>query len=284
MLISEYKNKFLSQLKSEYPPEEANSFFNLLVKFYLGWERVDLALDPSKTINATEEEQLNTALSRLLIHEPLQYIIGETEFFGLQFRVNKNVLVPRPETEELVQWIKEDFISEEIESVKILDIGTGSGCIAITLAKIFPKSKVSALDVSEEALKVAGENARLNGVEVIFIEADILDLETLPGKFDVIVSNPPYVRELEKTEMHKNVLHHEPPLALYVKDNDPLIFYKKITKLAEEGLNKNGKLYFEINQYLGKQTLQILQNGGFAGEIRKDIFGNERMIRAIKRA
>lgn len=282
MLISEYKIKFLNQLKDEYPREEANSFFNLLVKFYLGWERIDLALDPSKTLNSSEEEQLDHALSRLSAHEPIQYITGETEFFGLKFRVNRNVLIPRPETEDLVQWIKDDFSSAEEVPGSFLDIGTGSGCIAISLAKTFPQSKVTALDVSEEALKVSGENAQINAVGVKFIRANVLNLESLPGKFDVIVSNPPYVRDLEKAEMHRNVLDHEPSLALYVKDNDPLIFYKKITKLAEEGLNPNGRLYFEINQYLGDQTLKIVRDAGFKAEIREDIFGNERMIRAIK--
>jgi len=283
MLISEYIIKFLSQLQDEYPPEEANSFFNILVKFYLGWERVDLALDPSKMISSAEEEQLNSALSRLLNHEPIQYITGETEFFGIKFKVNSNVLVPRPETEELVEWIKDDLIGAQKKALSILDIGTGSGCIAISLAKIFPQSKVTALDVSESALKVAAENAKQNGATINFIQSDVLHLETLPEKFDIIVSNPPYVRELEKAEMQRNVLEHEPPVALFVKDNDPLIFYKKITKLAEEGLNPSGKLYFEINQYLGDQTLQIIKKAGFAGEIRKDIFGNDRMLRGIKK-
>lgn len=280
MLISEYKLKFHHQLKDEYPHEEANSFFYLLIKFYLGWERIDLALDPSKQISPAEEEQLDKALYRLLDHEPIQYIIGETEFFGMRFMVNSSVLVPRPETEELVQWVIEDSVKKN--PVSILDIGTGSGCIAVSLAKNFPHSKVSALDISKEALTVAGENARINAVEVNLIHADILDLRTFPGKFDIIVSNPPYVREMEKTEMHRNVIEYEPTLALYVKDKDPLIFYKKITKLAEDGLAPNAKLYFEINQYLGDQTMQMLSNAGFNGKIRKDIFGNDRMIRAIK--
>lgn len=282
MLISEYKKKFLNQLRDEYPPEEVNSFFNLLIKFYLGLERIDLALDPSKKINAAEVQQFDTALSRLSAHEPIQYITGETEFFGSIFKVNKNVLVPRPETEDLVQWIKDDHNSKINSPLSILDIGTGSGCIAISLAKIFPQSKVSALDVSAEALKVAGENALLNGTRINFIHLNVLQLDSLTDKYDIIVSNPPYVRELEKAEMQRNVLEHEPPLALYVKDNDPLIFYKKITKLAEEGLNPNGKLYFEINQYLGDQTLQVIKDAGFIGEKRKDIFGNERMIRGNK--
>lgn len=282
MLILEYKKKFLDQLKNEYPPEEAGSFFNILAKYFFGWERINLALDPSKEINDREVQIMDMALSRLLSHEPIQYIIGETEFFGNRFKVNSYVLIPRPETEDLVQWISDDLITSEKKSVSILDIGTGSGCIAISLAKIFPDAAVWAMDVSEEALKVAVENSALNGTNVNFILEDVLQLGSLPEKFDIIVSNPPYVRELEKEQMHRNVLEHEPELALYVKDNDPLIFYKKITKLAEEGLNPGGRLYFEINQYLGEQTLEIVKNSGFATELRKDIFGNNRMIRGIK--
>ncbi len=284
MLISEYKKKFLNQLKEEYPGEEANSLFHLLVKHFLGWERLDLALNPSKKISSAEEEKLDAALGRLLSHEPIQYITGETEFYGFTFKVNKNVLVPRPETEELVEWIKEDLISSGKERVNILDVGTGSGCIAVSLAKIFPQSKVSAIDVSAEALKVAAENAKENRTTINLIHADIFNLESLPGKFDVIVSNPPYVREHEKNEMQRNVLEYEPSLALYVKDNDPLIFYKKITKLAIEGLHPGGKLYFEINQYLGDQTLKIIKDSDLSGEIKKDIFGNDRMLRAIIKA
>ena len=281
MLISEYKKEFLSQLKNEYPPEEANSFFNILIKFYLGWERIDLALDPTKEINPAETGILDNALNKLLDHEPIQYITGETEFFGNRFKVNSNVLIPRPETEDLVQWTIDDL--KEKNAIKILDIGTGSGCIAISLAKVFPNAGMCAMDVSEEALKVAEGNAALNKTEINFVQEDVLGLDSLTEKFDVIVSNPPYVRELEKEQMQKNVLEHEPGLALYVKDNDPLIFYKKITKLAEEGLNPGGRIYFEINQYLGDQTLEIVTKAGFETELRKDIFGNDRMIRGIKK-
>src|SRR5690606_923484 len=172
-------------------------------------------------------------------------------------------LIPRPETEDLVQWITDDLDPSQHIAVNILDIGTGSGCIAITLAKNFPQAAVTALDVSEEALKIAKENVILNETTVNFIQVDVLQLDSLKDKYDVIVSNPPYVRELEKEAMHKNVLDHEPALALYVKDNDPLIFYKKITKLAEMGLNPGGKLYYEINQYLGEQTLEIVKSAGF---------------------
>lgn len=282
MLIPEYKKKFLGQLKTEYSPEEANSFFNILIQYYLGWKRIDLALDPFKEISAAKVQELDSALNRLSIHEPIQYITGETEFFGNRFKVNSNVLIPRPETEDLVQWITDDLKGSE-KNVTILDIGTGSGCIAISLAKVFPQVRVSAMDVSEEALKVARENSALNETHIIFIQDDVLQMKNLIKTVDIIVSNPPYVRELEKEQMHRNVLEHEPKLALYVKDNDPLLFYKKITKLAEEGLNPGGRLYFEINQYLGEQTLEIVKNAGFETELRKDIFGNNRMIRGIKK-
>lgn len=283
MLIREYKIKFLNKLKDVYPSGEVTSIFNILIKFYLGLERIDLALDPFKEMNSREEQHLNNALHRLITHEPIQYIIGETEFAGMRFRVDSNVLVPRPETEELVHWIKEDLKSPQQHVVSILDIGTGSGCIAISLAKAFPQASVSAIDVSEAALKVAQKNAELHETQVNFIHTNVLDLKSLPGKFDLLVSNPPYVREIEKGEMQRNVLEHEPSLALYVKDHDPLIFYKKITKLAEEGINPNGRLFFEINQYLGDQTLEIVKNAGLEAELRKDIFGNNRMIRGIKK-
>lgn len=283
MLISEYKKKFLSQLENEYPPQEANSFFNILIKYYLGWKRIDLALDPSKEINAAEIKNLDVAQSQLSNHVPIQYITGETEFFGNRFKVNNQVLIPRPETEDLVQWIIDDLQGAEKRHLKILDIGTGSGCIAISLAKVFPEAAVTAVDISEEALEVAQENAILNETEVNFVKKNVLQLDSMTEKFDIIVSNPPYVRELEKEQMQRNVLEHEPELALYVKDNDPLIFYKKITKLAEDGLRPGGRLYFEINQYLGEQTLGIVKSSGFETELRKDIFGNDRMIRGIKK-
>jgi release factor glutamine methyltransferase len=247
--------------------------------------RLDFALKPGKEISLEEKEKFESAIQRLSKHKPIQYILGETEFFGLKFKVNKNVLIPRPETEELVQWILDDVgASKNPSNLKILDIGTGSGCIAISLAKNLPDVEIFALDVSEKALKTARENAGLNGVNVNFIQADILNLEALTGKFDIIVSNPPYVREMEKVEMHRNVLENEPNLALYVKDADPLIFYGTIAKLAQVGLQNNGNLYFEINQYLAEETEDILKNTGFKTELKKDIFGNYRMLRGRKKS
>lgn len=244
--------------------------------------RLDLALDHKRKLSASEEKKFEDALLRLLKHEPIQYIIGETEFFGLKFKVNKNVLIPRPETEELVDWILKDLKSSGKKELSILDIGTGSGCIAISLAKELPNARVSAMDISDGALQIASSNAKMNNVEIDFILQDILKTTELPEKYDLIVSNPPYVRELEKKEMQRNVLENEPEMALYVKDLEPLIFYQKITKLAETGLKQGGSLYFEINQYLGKETAEILSSSGFKSFSGKDIFGNDRMLKGTK--
>jgi release factor glutamine methyltransferase len=281
LLLSQFKIQFIDRLKDHFPAQEIQSFFNLITEDYLGMSRLEIALQPDKELTPQEVGVLNEMLLRLERHEPIQYILGKTEFFGLKFKVNLNVLIPRPETEDLVQWILTDNATKN-SSLSILDIGTGSGCISISLAKNFPESKVSAIDISTEALKTARENAEINAVKVEFIEDDILNLESLDRKFDIIVSNPPYVRELEKKEMHRNVLENEPDLALYVKDHDPLIFYSKIADLAMNALSSGGALYFEINQYLGKETEDLLKERGFQTELRKDIFGNYRMLKGTK--
>lgn len=281
MTISELRSQFIKTLDEEYPLQEVNSFFHMLTQAFIGVTRLEIALDPERGILDAEKQQFEDATKRLLQHEPVQYIIGKTEFFGLEFRVDKHVLIPRPETEELVQWIIDDWKTSEKKQLSILDIGTGSGCIAVSLAKNFPQAKVTAIDVSEEALKIAKNNAEINEVEVEFILADILDMEVLPQNFDIIVSNPPYVRELEKKAMQRNVLEHEPGLALYVKDENPLLFYEKITKLARMSLEKEGNLYFEINQYLQQETAELLKKQDFIPESRKDLFGNERMLKGI---
>jgi release factor glutamine methyltransferase len=208
-------------------------------------------------------------------------LLGKTSFFGLDFEVNENVLIPRPETEELVDWIiKENAKIEGFKDLKILDIGTGSGCIAISLAKNIPNAKVYAIDVSERALATAKKNAALNKVDVIFITQNILEAADLKQQFDIIVSNPPYVRNLEKQEIKKNVLDNEPHLALFVEDDDALLFYKKIAALAQKNLLENGQLFFEINQYLGKDMIALLEKMNFKNiDLRKDIYGNDRMIR-----
>jgi release factor glutamine methyltransferase len=288
MNILELKNKFTSELSNQFQKEEINSFFYLLSEDFLGLKKVDIALDPGLIIPLLKEEEFNSALAKLKKEIPIQYILGKTEFYGLPFIVNESVLIPRPETEELVEWIINELQSSKfkvksnsVNNLNILDIGTGSGCIAISLAKHLENDTIWALDVSEKALEIAKYNAKLNSVDIHFLNENILNLKKLPVKFNIIVSNPPYVRELEKHEIKNNVLEHEPHLALFVEDENALIFYEKITNLAKENLTKNGQLYFEINQYLGKETVKILQKKEFQNiELRKDIFGNDRMIKA----
>jgi len=246
--------------------------------------RVQLAMDSAYTIDSSEK--IINALELLKQQKPIQYIIGETEFYGLPFKVNESVLIPRPETEELVEWVLKHADSNE--SINILDIGTGSGCIAISLAKNLPNAKVYALDVSAKALKTAKKNADLNEVNVEFIEVDILkNGDGVLGadvKFDIIVSNPPYVREQEKDMMKPNVLENEPHLALFVKDENPLLFYEAITKYASKNLARVGQLFFEINEYLGSDMITLLQDNNFRNiESKQDIFKKDRMIKGVKR-
>jgi release factor glutamine methyltransferase len=282
MQLLQFKTYFFTELENQYPTTEIQSFFNILIEFQLNLSRIEVALQPSVEIAKTNLELLQKALSDLKKNIPIQYIIGETEFYGLPFEVNKNVLIPRPETEELVSWIIENSKLQTPNSkLSILDIGTGSGCIAVSLAKNLPFTKVSAIDISSEAIKIAKQNANLNGVTIEFMEADILSISELSQKLDIIVSNPPYVRNLEKVQMQQNVLDYEPHLALFVEDTNALLFYDKITDLAKNHLTENGLLFFEINQYLGKETIELLNQKGFKNiELKKDVFGVDRMIKA----
>lgn len=280
MTIKHYRDQFIQELTSLYDVGEAESFFYRILEARHQLKRIDIALQPELTLTATELEDWNLILEQLKKEIPIQYLLGSTHFYGLEFEVNSNVLIPRPETEELVEWIIE---SQQLaigdKKVRILDIGTGSGCIAIALAKNLPNAQVFAFDVSEQALATAQKNAELNQVAIKFIHQSILETEDLGQQFDIIVSNPPYVRHLEKLEIKKNVLDNEPHLALFVADDDALIFYRKIAELAQKNLNPQGQLYFEINQYLGQETLDLLQEMGFKNtELRKDIYGNDRMI------
>ncbi|MEZ4882599.1 MAG: peptide chain release factor N(5)-glutamine methyltransferase [Flavobacteriaceae bacterium] len=279
MILKELRTSFKIALSGLYPSEEIQSFFNILSEKYLNLSRIEIALNPERVISEEVSEKYQKALLRLKNYEPVQYIIGETEFYGLPFKVNKHTLIPRPETEELVEWIM-DTSEFRIQDFGLLDIGTGSGCIAISLAKNLPDSKISALDISDGALKIARKNAEMNKVEVDFFQTDILNTKTLPKKYDVIVSNPPYVRELEKKQMRQNVLNYEPDSALYVKNDDPLLFYRVISQLAKKHLQPNGKLFFEINEYLADELTELLKSEDFKNiEVKKDIFGKNRMIK-----
>lgn len=289
MKITDYRSQFIQTLAPLYDSQEAESFFYLLLEDRRGMKRIDLALNHQAAFSEAELPQWDEAVAKLKAFVPVQYIIGKAHFFGMQFEVNPSVLIPRPETEELVAWILSENLkirntsaselAQQSQSLKILDIGTGSGCIAVSLAKNLPGAEVAAIDVSENALAVAQKNAQNNNVNVRLIQKDILATEDLGETFDIIVSNPPYVRNLEKEEIKKNVLDHEPHLALFVDDHDALLFYRKIANLALKNLSENGRLYFEINQYLGKETMDLLEQKGFQQmELRQDLYGNNRMV------
>ena len=281
MLLKQYKTHFFDSLKNIQDEQEIESFFFILTEYLHNLKRVDVALNPNFELSDAEVEKWNIILADLQQEKPIQYITGEAWFYGLKFEVNESTLIPRPETEELVEWVIESQkLKVQSQKLEILDIGTGSGCIPISLKANLPQANVSAIDVSEKALEMSKRNAELNNVEVNFIQNNILEVGDLKQHFDIIVSNPPYVRNLEKEEIKKNVLDYEPHLALFVEDTDALLFYRKIAQLALKNLSPNGLLFFEINQYLGKETVELLQNLGFKNiELRKDMFGNDRMIR-----
>lgn len=290
MLLKDLEHIFHKELDAIYGEDEVGSFFFLSTEHFLNLPRFQLVLQPEFTITKAEYDLFFKTLDALKQQKPIQYILGETEFFGLQFKVNENVLIPRPETEELVALVLQNIKKQKLNSkgIKVLDIGTGSGCIAISLANNLPIAEIYALDVNKEALKVAKQNAELNNVEITFIAADILNERTWNlgfknMKFDVIVSNPPYVRHLEKAEIQPNVLDNEPHLALFVEDKNPLVFYKAITDFAVDNLKQKGELFFEINQYLGEETKQLLIDANFEDiELRKDLNGNARMLKGRK--
>ncbi|WP_405382438.1 peptide chain release factor N(5)-glutamine methyltransferase [Maribacter sp. LLG6340-A2] len=282
MLLREIKNIFHVELNPIYGKDEVASFFYVLIEHYFKLERFVLAIQPNLVIDKNKETILFHALAELKQEKPIQYITGVAHFMDLEFKVNEHVLIPRPETEELVRWILDD-IADVGKSIKILDMGTGSGCIPISLAKHLPNAYITALDISPQALSIAKENAETLGVQVDFREADMLGSQGEGEQsYDVIVSNPPYVRELEKTNMRNNVLNNEPGLALFVPDENPLKFYKAIVDFATKQLHKNGSLYLEINQYLGEETKQLLYKSNFnTVELRKDLYGNDRMLKGI---
>ena len=274
-----------SRLGSIYSGNEIKSITRLLLKQIAGLNSVQIYSGKDTKFTADTVNKLNAAVDRLYHGEPIQYILGEAEFFGLKFKVRPGVLIPRPETEELVELILKDIKNHKDRQIQILDIGTGSGCIAVALAKNMPEAKVSAWDISGEALEVARENAEINDVTIDFSLQDIRK-SGLPGevfpKFDIIVSNPPYVCQNEKADMENHVLNHEPHLALFVDDDDPLIFYRIISQFAVKNLKKGRGLYFEINSRFGQETLRLIQQRPFDKvSLLQDLSGRDRMIRAI---
>ncbi|MBO9675474.1 MAG: peptide chain release factor N(5)-glutamine methyltransferase [Sphingobacteriaceae bacterium] len=280
MNIGTLEEHYRLELEPLYESDEAKTLFSLAAEQVLALSPGKLMMKKNEAVSFINVQKFLSILNDLQIGKPIQHILGEAHFYGLVFKVNENVLIPRPETEELVEWIISVNASEGSKKLSILDIGTGSGCIPVTLKKHLPNAKVSTLDVSADAIEVAKQNALQIGVEINFITADILTFKS-EEKFDVIVSNPPYIRDLEKNEMHNNVLLYEPHLALFVGDENPLIFYKAIADFAKTNLKPKGKLFFEINEYLGEKTIKMLSGKGFNNiELRKDMQGKDRMVKA----
>jgi len=283
MTLGEWYRYIIEELSKIYEPGEAKTMTRLIFEDALQINAVEFFLRSKHELRTETATKLSEIINRLLQHEPLQYVTGISEFYNLKFKVDRRVLIPRPETEELVKWIIDDVKkSSQNITPKILDIGTGSGCIAIALKKNLPNSVVYAMDISDDALIVSKENAAINKADIEFIKEDILNFSdnAINNNYDIIVSNPPYIKKSEQRQMQSNVLDYEPHLALFVDDNDALLFYKAISKFASTALNPTGNLYFEINESSGKETEQLLKETSFQNVvIRKDLNGKERMMR-----
>ncbi len=266
-----------NKLKEKYPPEEINGFINIIFEDLLNFSNVDIHMNLNQKLDNKVIYKLERIINELIQEKPIQYILGNAHFYDLKLKVSPDVLIPRQETEELVDWI---IITNKNRKPNILDIGTGSGCIAITLAKNIVDSKVSAFDISKRALKIAKENSIINEVNVDFSEYNIIEQSNcINYKYDIIVSNPPYICEKERKLMNENVLGNEPELALFVPNNDPLIFYRKILEFAKNNLSEKGKVFFEINEAYGIEMKKLMGEMGYDEIIlKKDINSRDRMI------
>lgn len=285
--IQDVFDKFKTELSTVYDVNEVASLTLLTINEVSGLSNAAIKAFSDRDLTVAQSQKLTDILNELKTGKPIQYILGKTEFFGLPFLVNPLVLIPRPETEELVEWILATIKGNHLQSGKILDIGTGSGCIPIALKKNAPDFDLSAVDISSSALATAQSNASLNQVDIEFIKDDILNptsqISDLKSQISIIVSNPPYVTLTDKKQMHINVVDFEPHNALFVPEDDPLIFYRAIADFALSALIKpNGFLFFEINESLGKETVQLLGLKGFKNiELKKDMSGRDRMIRCL---
>jgi release factor glutamine methyltransferase len=281
MQWNEYYRQYLQQLQTVYSAEEATAITLLVFENKAAVARMDIVKFPDKNLTAQQKEILDAALKELLLHKPVQHITGEAWFYNLKFKVNDHVLIPRPETEELVQWIIDEHSIQS--SLSIIDIGSGSGCIPIALKKNLPNATITSIDISDDALTVAKENAAINNTVVDFLQLDFLnekEQQHLPA-FDVIVSNPPYIPLNEKEKLDRNVTAYEPHTALFVPDKNPLLFYKAIAAFAKTHLKPDGKIYVETHEDLAKETAAVFLPRFKTVEIRKDINGKERMVKAI---
>ncbi|MCE7992803.1 MAG: peptide chain release factor N(5)-glutamine methyltransferase [Roseivirga sp.] len=268
-----------TRLESIYDPREAMNIGREILRHFYQIDRLQLSMNEPVGFAKSEEEKVLQIIKRLLAKEPLQHIVGSIEFYGLEFKVDTRALIPRPETEELVDWI---ITNHPEPALKVLDIGTGTGCIPVALAKNLNTPSIAALDISKEALALAHENARLNEINIDFQQLNVLE-ETLTESYDLIVSNPPYIPEADKRLMSANVLDYEPDLALFVPDQEPLLFYDRIAMLASDSLTFGGTLYFEIHEAYGSAMIDLLTDKGFIHvELKQDLQGKDRMIKAVK--
>lgn len=285
MTIQQAYRQLHAALCDVYDEREAANIASLVIENVTGFKKIDRIMNKDVQLSDVQCELLNSHTHKLLRHMPLQYVTNEAWFRGMKFYVNEHVLIPRPETEELVEWIvndhKEQMRAASILPFSIIDIGTGSGCIPVSLKKKLPSAKVSAIDVSAGAIDIATSNAISNGADVSFSRIDFLDAtarNTL-GKFDIIVSNPPYVKLNEKEMMNRNVLEYEPHLALFVPDDDALLFYKTILDFSKDHLAPNGSVYLEINEELGQQVVDLFSSYFTSVVLKKDLQGKDRMVR-----
>jgi len=279
MLLNDIKQALKKQLAGQFESVELNPILSILIEHVTGWDQVQQVIHKDNAISEEQVLAFETAATALLAGRPIQYITGKTWFMGEPYIVNDQVLIPRPETEELVDWVIE-YAAIKGKVLRILDIGTGSGCIAIAIKKALPEAIVSAIDISTSAIKIAAANAATLKADIEFIALDILNTAFLPGQYDVIVSNPPYIPMHEMKNMELQVTDHEPNIALFVPDEDPLVFYKAIARLAKLHLSTNGQLFFEIHYDQGETLIALLDEMHFHAELRTDLFGKDRMIRA----
>jgi release factor glutamine methyltransferase len=279
MRLAEIKQNIKKQLANSYEPVELNSLLPLFIEHITGWNQVQQVIHQNEEMVPEWEKAFQEGILQLAQGKPIQYIIGKSWFLGNDYFVNESVLIPRPETEELVEWVSE-YAQIINKPLQIADIGTGSGCIAIALSLLLPDATVTGIDISEDALQVAQKNATALAANIEWVQQDILMSASLPGNYDIMVSNPPYIPIREKATMQDQVTLHEPDIALFVTNEDPLIFYKMIARLGKQALNKNGQLFFEIHYDQGPALLKLLDEMNYHAELRQDMFGKDRMIRA----
>ncbi|RZK80449.1 MAG: peptide chain release factor N(5)-glutamine methyltransferase [Pedobacter sp.] len=276
MNLKDIRSAFVTELNDIYDAEEALSIFYVVAEELTGIKKINIILSLENVVPDEDEKRYHEVLGKLKQGIPVQQILGKALFYQMNFKVSADVLIPRPETEELVEWILTDAGGKDL--LKVLDIGTGSGCIAISLQKHLNHANTDALDVSMQALEIAKYNAQINSATIDFIEADILRYDK-EQQYDIIVSNPPYITDAEKSDMRDNVMLHEPHLALFVDDPDPLLFYKAISDYAKKNLASGGRLYFEINELFGQETVEMIKAKGFTNiELKKDMQGKARMV------